>query len=124
MLFTVERPAGLPIMAVSMACDRIADPASLDDYPVLLTRLIPNCEKDKPPSVAELVRLDVAATVHKAADGSPKLWEGRASLAMPTVSTVDPWHLLAPRRVIAAYFGIYDFDLGYGTVVHDYLGAP
>jgi acetoacetate decarboxylase len=123
MLFTVQRPLGLPIMTVSMTCDRIADPALLDDYPVLSTRLIPNCEEDKPPSVAELVRLDVAATVHKAPDGSPKLWEGRASLAMPTVSTVDPWHLLAPRRVVAAYFGVYDFDLGYGRVVHDYLDA-
>jgi acetoacetate decarboxylase len=121
MLFTVQRPLGLPIMTVSMTCDRLADPASLDDYPVLSTRLIPNCEVGKPPSVAELVRLDVAAKLHMAADGTPKLWEGRASLAMPTVSAVDPWHLLAPRRVITAYFGIYDFDLVHGRVVHDYL---
>lgn len=121
MLFTVERPPGLPIMTVSMACDRLADPGSLEDCPVLSTRLIPNCEKGKPPSVAELVRLDVHATLHKAADGSPRLWQGRASLSMPTVSAVDPWHLLAPVRVIAAYFGVYDFDLVHGRVVHDYL---
>ena len=121
MIFTAQRPVGLPIMTVSMACDRLADPDSLEDCPVLSTRLIPNCEPDKPPSVAELVRLDVTATLHKAADGSPKLWEGRASLAMPTISTVDPWHLLAPRRVITAYFGVYDFDLLHGRVVHNYL---
>ena len=121
MLFTVQRPKGLPIMSVAMSCDRLADPALLDNLPVLSTRLIPNCEAGKRPSVAELVRLDVDATLHPAADGSPKLWEGRASLTMPTVSDVDPWHLLAPRRILNAYFGIYDFDLLHGRVVHDYL---
>src|ERR1035437_8207566 len=38
MVFTAQRPKGLPIMTVSMACDRLADPASLEDLPVLSTR--------------------------------------------------------------------------------------
>lgn len=120
-VFTVQRPVSLPIMTVSVACDRPADPDTLEVLPVLSTRLIPNSEQGKRPSVAELVRLDVPATLHKAADGSLKLWEGRASVSMPTVSAVDPWHLLAPRRVLTGYFGIYDFDLVHGRVVHDYL---
>ncbi|MEZ5077717.1 MAG: hypothetical protein R2725_09760 [Solirubrobacterales bacterium] len=46
---------------------------------------------------------------------------GRGSLSMPTVSSVAPWHLLAPRRIVECYFGVYDFDLLHGKVLHDYL---
>jgi len=59
MLFTVERPRGQRIMTMSIACERVASPAELEDLPVLSTRIIPNAEAGRPPSVAELVRLDV-----------------------------------------------------------------
>ena len=61
-------------MTVSIACDELQDPAELEDLPVLSTRIIPNSTAGKAPSVAELVRLDVEAHVHKSADGTPKLW--------------------------------------------------
>ena len=67
MVFTVERPKGQRIMTATMVADRLADPAELEDMPVLSTRIIPNSEAGKPPSVAELVRLDVPATLHTAA---------------------------------------------------------
>jgi acetoacetate decarboxylase len=121
MIFTVERPKGQPIMTATMVADRLADPGELEDVPVLSTRIIPNSEPGKRPSVAELVRLDVPATLHTAGDGTPRLFAGRGSLSMPTVSTVDPWHLLAPTRVLDCYFGVYDFDLPHGRVIHDYL---
>jgi len=121
MLFTVERPKGQRLMTVAFAPDRLADPAELEDLPVLSTRLIPNCEPGKPPSVAELVRLDVEATIHRAADGTHKLWAGRASLTMDAESQVDPWYLLRPTRVLAGYFGVFDFDLPHGRKVRDYL---
>jgi len=121
MLFTVERPPGQRIMTVSVACEQLCDPADLDDLPVLSTRLIPNAERDHLPSVAELVRLDVDAHIHLSADGTPKLWSGRASVTMGAQSQVDPWHLLAPTRVLGGYFGIFDFDLQHGRVVLDYL---
>jgi acetoacetate decarboxylase len=121
MLFTVERPLGQRILTVAMACDRLCDPASLEDLPVLSTRLIPSADKGDKPSVAELVRLDVAATIHKSADGSPKLWTGRASVTMGACSQVDPWHLLAPTGIIQAWYGVFDFDLHHGRIVHDYL---
>ena len=91
-------PARQRIMTMSIACDRLADPAELEDVPVLSTRVIPNAEGGRRPSVAELVRLDVEAPLHKSADGTPKLWTGRASLTMDAHSPVDPWHLLAPTR--------------------------
>ena len=121
MLFTVDRPPGQRIMTVSLACDQLCDPANLEDLPVLSTRLIPNAEPDRLPSVAELVRLDVTAPLHRSADGTPKLWSGRGSVTMDARSEVDPWYLLAPTRMLQGYFGIFDFDLNHGRVVHDYL---
>jgi hypothetical protein len=40
---------------------------------------------------------------------------------MDAISQVDPWHLLAPTRILDGYFGIFDFDLHHGRVVLDYL---
>ena len=120
-VFTVERPAGKRIMTVSIACDELQDPAELDDLPVLSTRIIPNSEAGKPPSVAELVRLDVEAHIHPSANGTPKLWRGRGSVTMDSPSQVDPWYLLRPVEIVQGYFGIFDFDLPHGKVVHDYL---
>lgn len=119
--FSVERPKGRRIMTASLHPERLADPASLETLPVLSTRFIPGAGKGDRPSVAELVRLDVEAPLHHSSDGTPQLWEGRASLTMDSVSAVDPWHLLAPRRVTGGWFGRFDFDLDHGVVVHDYL---
>jgi acetoacetate decarboxylase len=121
MLFTVERPRGQRIMTMSMACERLADPSELEDLPVLSMRLIPNAEQGRPPSVAELVRLDVEGSLHTSADGSPQLFSGRASLTMDARSPVDPWHLLAPTRILQGWYGVFDMDLYHGKVVHDYL---
>ena len=121
MLFTTERPVGQRIMTMSIICDAVADPASLEALPVLSMRLIPNAEAGKPPSVCELVRLDVRAPLHRSADGTPMLFTGRASVSMDAVSPADPWHLLAPVNALQGYFGVYDFDLTHGIVVKDYL---
>jgi acetoacetate decarboxylase len=123
MLFTVDRPRGQRIMTMSIACDRLHDPAEMEDVPVLSTRLIPSAEADSPPSVAELVRLDVVAPLHTSADGTPKLWTGRAALSMEMLSDIDPWYLLKPQRIIQGFFGVFDFDLTHGKVIHDYLAA-
>ena len=121
MLFTVERPRGQRIMTMSIACERIADPAELEDLPVLSTRVIPTPRHGRPPSVAELVRLDVTAPLHRSADGTPELYTGRASVTMDARSAVDPWHLLAPTKIVQGWYGVFDFDLYHGKVVHDYL---
>jgi acetoacetate decarboxylase len=121
MLFTVERPRGQRIMTMSISCERTVDPAEMEDLPVLSTRVIPSAEAERPPSVAELVRLDVTAPLHRSADGTPMLFTGRASVSMDARSAVDPWHLLAPVNVLQGWFGVFDFDLYHGRVVKDYL---
>jgi acetoacetate decarboxylase len=123
LIFTVERPRGQRIMTMSITCERTFDPNELEDVPVLSTRLIPNAEPDSPPSVAQLVRLDVEAPIHTSANGTPMLFTGRASVSMDATSEVDPWHLLAPKRIVQGWFGVFDFDLNHGRVVHDYLAA-
>jgi acetoacetate decarboxylase len=121
LVFTVDRPPGQRIMTAAIACDQLCNPAELEDLPILSTRLIPHTERGHRPSVAELVRLDVKAHIHRSVDGTPKLWTGRASVTMDARSPVDPWHLLAPTRILQGWFGIFDFDLEHGKVVHDYL---
>jgi acetoacetate decarboxylase len=124
MLFTVERPRAQRIMTMSIVCEALADPASLENLPVLSMRLIPNAEAGQLPSVCELVRLDVSAALRRSADDRPMLFTGRASLSMDGMSAVDPWHLLAPTRVLQGWFGVYDFELTHGVVVKNYLDEP
>ena len=120
-LFTVERPKGQRIMTVSVACDALQDPSEMENLPVLSMRLLPGAESGAPPSVAELVRLDVEAPLHTSADGTPKLWTGRASVTVDARSAVDPWHLLTPGRIVKGWYGVFDFDLHHGRVIHDYV---
>jgi hypothetical protein len=49
------------------------------------------------------------------------LFTGRASISMDARSITDPWHLLAPTKVLQGWFGVFDFDLYHGRVVKDYL---
>jgi acetoacetate decarboxylase len=124
LLFRVERPVGQPLMTASMVADRRASPDELgEDLPVLSCRIVPSPEAGAPPSVAELVRLDVSAHLHAGPDGNPELYAGRANLNLAG-GAADPWHLLGPTRVVAGHFGVFDFDLGHGRVVHDYLQDP
>ena len=121
MLFTTERPIGQRIMTMSFVADALQDPSELEDLPVLSTRIIPSAEEGRPPSVAELVRLDVKAPLHRSANGTPMLFTGRASVTMDAQSPVDPWHLLAPKKIIQGWFGVFDFDLTHGKVIKNYL---
>jgi len=124
MVFTVERPKGKRIMTVSIACDRLGDPNELPTFPALSVRLIPNCEPGKPPSVAELVCLRAKGIRHVSADGTPQLWEGRASVTMDSPSEVDPWYKLAPTKIMKGWFTRRDFALPHGESVHNYLDEP
>lgn len=119
----VERPSGLRLMTASMICDRAASAEELPDFPILSYRHIPAAETAERPSVSEIVRLDVSATLHTNADGSQALYTGRSALEMRG-NAGDPWHLLAPEKIINGYFAIFDFDLNFGKVVHNYLDDP
>jgi hypothetical protein len=121
LLFTVERPAGNRIMTLTMAPERLMDPADREGLPVLSFRHLPPSEEGRKPAASELVRLDVAGSLYKGADGRPEFWEGRGSLTMGAVSEIDPWYLLRPERILGTYWTTADFGLPLGTVVKDYV---
>jgi acetoacetate decarboxylase len=120
-MYTVERPAGKRILTVNMMPERPAQPEELGGLPMLTLRKIPSSEAGKMPSVCELVRTDVAMTVHRAADGSPDLWAGRASVTMDSPSEMDPLYDLAPTRMIGGFYGTFDWTLPQGRQVKDYV---
>jgi hypothetical protein len=51
----------------------------------------------------------------------PLLWAGRPSVTMDSPSEVDPWHLLAPLKILTGHVHTTDFSLPLGEVVKDYL---
>ena len=120
-MYTVERPAGKRIWTVNMSPERPASPDELGGLPMLTLRKIPNSEAGKPPSVCELVRTDVTMTVNRAADGSPDLWAGRASVTMDSPSEMDPLYDFAPTRMIGGFYGTFDWTLPQGRQVKDYV---
>jgi acetoacetate decarboxylase len=121
LLFTVERPAGKRIVTFALSADRLADPDEIEGLPVLSLRYLPPSADGDPPAAAELVRLDVEGSHHETPGLGPDLWAGRASVAMDSPSEVDPWYLLAPRRILGGYVQTVDFSLPLGTVVKDYV---
>ena len=120
-MYTVERPAGKRILTVNMSPERLAQPEELGGLPMLTLRKIPSSEAGKLPSVCELVRTDVSMTVHRAPDGSPDLWAGRASVTMDSPSEMDPLHDLAPTRMLSGFYGTFDWTLPQGRQVKDYV---
>lgn len=122
--FNVERPRGQPLMRATMVCARKADSADLgEDLPVLSCRVIPSAERADRPSVAQLVRLDVAAALHRSADGGAELFTGPAQVEFAG-GAADQWRVFTPTKITGAYFMKLDFDLNFGVVVHDYLNDP
>lgn len=121
LLCRVERPKGHTLMAASVVAAERADPEELDaNYPILSLRMFPDAEDVTRPCVAQLIALEVASSLHTGTDGHHELYRGPAHLKLEG-SASDPWDLAAPTKVHAGYFGIFDFDLVPGRVVHDYL---
>jgi acetoacetate decarboxylase len=120
-IFTIDRPKGKRIATFTMVRDRIASVDELEGLPVLSLRYLPPSDPDRRPAAAELVRLDVQAAMHETPGLGPVLWAGRASVTMDSPSIVDPWYLLAPRKVLSGHVQTLDFTLPLGKVVKDYL---
>jgi acetoacetate decarboxylase len=120
-MYTVERPAGKRILTVNMSPERLASPDELGGLPMLTLRKIPNSQGGGLPSICELVRTDVEMIVHRAADGSPDLWAGRASVTMDSRSEMDPLQDFAPLRMLGGFYGTFDWTLPQGRQVKDYV---
>jgi acetoacetate decarboxylase len=120
-VFTIERPAGKRIATFNLTRDRLAKAEEVEGLPVLSLRYLPQSDPARLPAAAELVRLDVSGALHESPGLGPVFWAGRASVTMDSPSTVDPWHLLRPNRILTGHVHTTDFTLPLGTVVKDYI---
>lgn len=112
---TVQRPAGVPLMTLTMCPDRMVDGAELTSLttaemlPTLSHRVIPGL-------VDELVAVDVRPKSYRGADGRLELWRGRGHVELHGTAA-DPWHVFRPTRVLDAFSACTDFVLPEGRVV-------
>lgn len=107
---TVERPKGLRICSGVMRPER---PVSLSGFtsvaPVCL-RVIPSPEEGAPPSLAELIEIELVQR--------PKeIWEGPGSCYFTGASGLDPWHKMPVRRMLRCSLVVYDMDLKFGRIL-------
>ena len=77
-------------------------------------KLIPSVEKDAPPAVAQLTRTEL--TGYKVLS----IEKGPASLEF-SMSPASFLHTVPILDVLGGYYSTWECELGYGTVVHDYL---
>lgn len=111
---TVERPAGVRLVTATMRPERPLDEAAGVGAPTLSLRVIPSPEPEAPPSLAELIRVPVGER------RAYEVWAGPATLSYDASSTLDPWHALPARRVLAGLYSRYDFTLPHGQSVRIY----
>ncbi|WP_232221850.1 acetoacetate decarboxylase family protein [Nocardioides sp. J54] len=115
LVMTVERPAGVRLMTLSMQPERLLDGPTLtaletaEPRPTLSHRVLPGL-------VDELIAVDVRPRSHRGADGRLELWRGRGSVELHGTAA-DPWHAFAPTRVLDAFSACTDFVLPEGRVV-------
>jgi acetoacetate decarboxylase len=89
--------------------------------PHLTLRYLPGAEAGSRPSVCELIRTEPATVPHRTADGSPMIWFGRCSVTMDSPSVNDPMQDFAPGTMLPSLYGVFDWTLPQGRIVHDYL---
>ncbi len=117
---TLERPAGLRLMTMGVTLDRPVPAPSGAALPTLLLKVVPDAANERP-ALAQLIRIDGHATLHRSADGAPFLFAGRPALSFDAASEADPLYRLRPARLTGATFARLDFSHGPGQVIHDYL---
>jgi acetoacetate decarboxylase len=115
LVMTVERPAGVRLMTLSMLPERLVDGAELgslataEPLPTLSHRVLPGL-------VDELIAVDVRPRSYRGADGRLDLWRGRGHVEVHGTAA-DPWHAFRPTRVLDAFSARTDFVLPEGRVV-------
>ena len=120
-IFTIERPTAKRLVTFTITRDRLADPAEIDALPIISLRYLPASEPGRRPAAAELVRMDVEGALHTTPQFGNVLWGGRASVSFDSESTVDPWHLFKPTKMLGGLIQTANFSLPLGKVVKDYL---
>jgi acetoacetate decarboxylase len=115
LVMTVQRPAGVPLLTLSMCPDRLIDGPELTSLPA--AEMLPTLSHRVIPGlVDELVAVDVRPKSYRGADGRLELWRGRGHVELHGTAA-DPWHVFQPTRVLDAFSACTDFVLPEGRVV-------
>ncbi len=122
-LFTVERPARKRLLTVTFNADRAASPDEFDLLGPTAVRLIPSSTGAPRPSICELLEMQADLHLRERPGGVADAWAGRADVCMDSRSVVDPFHLLAPTRMVSAFRFCYDVTLRPALLLRDYLAG-
>jgi acetoacetate decarboxylase len=110
---TVSR-GGEVIMRATLSKDKKLDPKmGWPPSPWFSLKLIPSVKKNARPDVMQL-------TLTAVKDRFKELYAGKATLEFASTPD-DPLGKIKVLGMAAAQFAVYDFDIGYGEVLHDYL---
>ncbi|MFH1114457.1 MAG: acetoacetate decarboxylase family protein [Pseudomonadota bacterium] len=110
---TVSR-GGKAIIRATVSKDNKLDPKmGWPEVPWFALKLIPSVKKGARPDVMQLTKTTVR-------DRFKELYAGKATLEFASTPE-DPLGRFKILGLTAAQFAVYDFDIGYGEVLHDYL---
>ncbi len=110
---TVSR-GGKAIIKATLTKDKKLDlPEDRPPMPWFALKLIPSVKKGARPDVMQLTKTTVK-------DRFKELYGGKATLEFGSTSE-DPLGKLKILGLASARFAVYDFDIGFGEVLHDYL---
>lgn len=111
---TLERPRGHRLLSLTMKLtERQPVPSQPAAGAVVSLRVIPNIEDNAKPSVMELTEVTITSNVKEA-------WSATGRLEFGPPSEADPWSALPVRRVVAAHYTVFDFELPLGRVLKRY----
>lgn len=109
----VADDAGRVVATVGVADLHPADPANIHYDPILAPRMLPPVQEDQPPPVLQLTQVDPDYTIKDCRLGA-------GTVRYPEPSEGYPWHMLAPRNMIATTFTVSDTSLPWARFVVEF----
>jgi acetoacetate decarboxylase len=114
-LTRVAERGGVELFKLSVQFSRPGNPDDLAALanPIYNLKIIPSVQKGAPPDVRQLTAMTLQNVFVR------RIVEGNATVDFGK-SPADPLYLLQPLEVLEGIYCEVDFDLPYGTVVHEY----
>jgi acetoacetate decarboxylase len=114
-LTRVAERGGVELFKLSVQFSRPGNPDDLAALanPIYNLKIIPSVQKGAPPDLRQLTAMTLQNVFVR------RIVEGNATVDFGK-SPADPLYLLQPLEVLKGIYCEVDFDLSYGTVVHEY----
>jgi acetoacetate decarboxylase len=122
-LFSLDRPAGRPLLKASFTRERMARMADMDMQRVITVRRIPPSGSSGISPVCELLQMSSTMRPDLRGDGVEDVWSGAFDLKIEGQWQDDPLHILAPTKLLGGYEVKYDTELFGAKRVFDYTAS-